>query len=101
MRLPAASVQRTAWLFTREHLSVTITVDDQCRDELLLIVCGPGVATATYDFRSMDALIAFAEAEERRLLDSGFQLQAVAERRSGADRREARRPGNPDRRRRS
>ena len=78
-----------------------MTVDDQCRDELLLIVCGPGVATATYDFRSMTALMTFAEAEERRLLDSGFQLQAVAERRSGADRREARRPGRDRRRPRS
>ena len=77
-----------------------MTVDDQPGDELLLVVRGPGVATATYDFAGMDALMAFADAEERRLLDSGFQLQAVAERRGGADRRQGDRSGSPDRRRR-
>jgi hypothetical protein len=88
-------------LFTRGHESVAITIDDHRRDEVLLIVRGPGVATATYDFADLAALMEFADAEERRLLDAGFQLQAVAERRNGADRREARRPASPERRRRS
>jgi hypothetical protein len=103
---PAA--QPTSWLFTRGDSSVRMTVDDQSPgalppgtdrdDPLVLIVRGPGTAVATYDFPDMKALMDFAALEERKLQTAGFQLQAIAERRS-ADRSDDTRSDRRDRRR--
>lgn len=90
-------VERTAWLYTRGEESVAATVDHAAGP--VLIVRGPGKATATHDFIDLNALMEFAEAEEQRLRDEGFQLQAVAERRTGQDRRQVSRPNSVDRRR--
>ena len=98
MTSPAAVVQRTAWLFTRGDVSVSMTVDTHA-DGAVLIVRGPGTAHASYDFIDLAQLAEFADAEEQRLHNEGFHLQAVAERRSGRDRRDASRPDQPDRRR--
>ena len=92
-------VQRTAWLYTRGDASVSMTVDDQSAAAAVLIVRGPGTAIATHDFPDLKALMEFAEQQERRLQDEGFHLQAIAERRTGRDRRGAARPDAVDRRR--
>jgi hypothetical protein len=68
------------------------------RGRLHLTVRGPGLAVADYDFGDSEELLAFANERERELVESGFQLQAIAERRS-LDRRG--RGGAPERRRRS
>ena len=92
-----AASHRTAWLFTRGDSSVTMTVSDDASG-IALVVRGPGAASATYPFTQMSALRTFAEAQEQKLFDEGFHLQAVAERRSGRDRRSASRSNLPDRR---
>jgi hypothetical protein len=61
-----------------------------------LVVLGPGAASATYRFTDMASLTAFADGQEQKLLDEGFHLQAVAERRTGRTAP----AGLPDRRRR-
>jgi hypothetical protein len=96
--LPVVSYRRSAWLFTRGEASVTMTVSEE-DGGLALVVRGPEAAGHTYRFNDMTALLTFASAHEQRLLEAGFQLQAVAERRTGTDRRQQRRPGEPDRRR--
>jgi hypothetical protein len=72
-----------------------------CEDDsgFALMMRGPGSEEATYKFARIDSLMTFAEAQEQKLLEAGFQLQAFAERRSGTDRRRETRPGAPDRRR--
>jgi len=95
--IEGAALHRTAWLFTRGDSSVTMSVSED-DSGIALVVLGPGADTATYRFTHENALTAFARAQEQKLLDEGFQLQAVAERRSG---RGGPRPGGPERRRRS
>jgi hypothetical protein len=92
-----ATTYRTAWLFTRGDSSVTMTVNRDGSD-LSLVILGPGAASATYRFTKMAALVPFAEAQEQKFLADGFHLQAVAERRSGRDRRP---PAGTSERRRS
>ena len=62
---------------------------------LALDVNGPETANASYQFTQMSALMAFAEAQQHKLLESGFQLHAVVDRRSGGDRQHT----GPERRR--
>jgi hypothetical protein len=69
------------------------------RNGLHLTVRGPGVAVASYDFQDRDRLLAFTREQELELMSAGFQLQAVAERRSGIDRRGSSRASSSDRRR--
>jgi hypothetical protein len=76
-----------------------MTVDEQ-EAPAVLVVRGPGTALATYEFPDLKALMEFATLQERRLHDEGFQLQAIAERRTGQDRRQTSRPDGVDRRRR-
>ena len=91
-------MQPTGWLFTRDNESVRMTVEDQ-PSGAALVVRGPGTASATYQFPSMDALMEFARLQEQELQRKGFHLQAIAERRVG-DRRTAPRPDGAERRRR-
>jgi hypothetical protein len=74
-----------------------MTVDDQ-DGRVTLAVRGPGVTTATYHFPDLQALMEFAQRQEQQLQDDGFQLQAIAERRTGRERRGAMRPDATDRR---
>ena len=89
------ATDRTAWLFTRGNASVTMTITAD-PSGIALIVLGPGDSSATYHFTQRSAVTAFAQAQEQKLIDEGFHLQAVAERRSG---RSEQREGAPDRRR--
>ena len=91
-------MQPTGWLFTRGNESVRMIVEDQ-PPGAALVVRGPGTASATYQFPTLDALMEFARLQEQQLQRDGFQLQAIAERRVG-DRRSEPRPDVPDRRRR-
>ena len=93
-----ADPQPTGWLFTRGDASVRMTVDEQALG-VVLIVRGPGTASAAYDFPDLHALMEFAALQEQQLQQEGFQLQAIAERRAG-DRRREPREGLADRRRR-
>ena len=91
-------LDRTTWLFTRDHESIYIQLE-RGDDGWRLVLHGPGEAWRAHDFSDSEALTTFYESFERDLLAAGFQLQAVAERRSGQDRRQAPRPGSADRRR--
>ena len=90
-------MQPTGWLFTRGNASVRMTVEDR-PPGAVLVVRGPGTATATYDFPALEALMEFAALQQQQLQQEGFQLQAVAERRVEGDRRGDARPGSSDRR---
>ena len=74
----------TAWLYTRGEASVHIEVT-QRRGTLHVTMSGPGHAVASYTFPDRASLLAFADTQQRELIEQGFQLQAVAERR-GSDR---------------
>ena len=94
----APATLRTAWLYTRGGQSVTMAVDENPLG-VSLIIRGPGPASTTYDFRDPAELDSFAQEMDRTFTGEGYQLQAVAERRSGTDRRQNRRTGTFDRRR--
>jgi hypothetical protein len=74
-----------------------MTVEDR-PPGAVLVVRGPGTATATYDFPTLEALMEFAALQEQQLHQEGFQLQAIAERRVEGDRRGEPRQGTSDRR---
>ena len=76
---------------------MTIRVRQDDSGGLALDINGPETASASYQFTHMSALMAFAEAQQQKLLESGFQLHAVVDRRgSGGERRPG---GGPERRR--
>ena len=79
-------VQRTASLYTKEGQAVRLEVQEG-PGVLRIIVYGPGNAYRTFDFPDGESLMEYQLTYERELLDGGFQLQARAERRSGAERR--------------
>jgi hypothetical protein len=89
---------QTAWLFTREHESVRVQVEDSPQG-YLLIVMGPGENSASYDFGDAAAVDEFRQNYERDLVSRGFRLQAVAERRRTDDRRQSSRTASRERRR--
>jgi hypothetical protein len=91
------TIQRTASLYTKDGQAVRLELQEG-PGLLRLIVYGPGNAYQPIDFSDRKALTAYQSTYERDLLDRGFQLQASAERRGGADRR-ARPRDNTERRR--
>ena len=76
----------TAWLFTRGESSVHMEAIERANG-VRLVVSGPGSALASHDFPDHEAMLAFTRERERALLADGFQLHAVAERRTGGGRR--------------
>lgn len=91
------TVQATASLYTKEGQAVRLEMQEG-PGLLRLIVDGPGNAYRPIDFPDRKSLTEYQLTYERELRDSGFQLQATAERRGGADRRGISR-GDTDRRR--
>ena len=91
------TVQRTALLYTKDDQAVRLEVH-QSSGVLRLIVFGPGNAHRAFDFPDGRSLTEYQVTFERGLVDNGFQLQAIAERRGGTERR-ARSRDNTDRRR--
>ena len=86
-----STMQRTAWLFTRDQESVRVELLDTLTG-VQLTIDGPGAASATHDFPAGTSMDSFRHDYEQKLLADGFTLQVVAERRTGA------RPAKPERR---
>jgi hypothetical protein len=93
-----STLRQTAWLFTRQDKSVRIEVQAGPA-EAVLLVSGPDSNADRHGFADIASLEVFREEFERDLVARGFRLQAVAERRSEADRRQAPRSSSSDRRR--
>lgn len=91
------AVQRTALLYTNNDQAVRLEVY-KSPATLRLLVFGPGREHRAFDFPDGKSLTEYLVKYERGLLDEGFHLQAVAERRGGGDRRTSPRNSN-DRRR--
>jgi hypothetical protein len=77
---------RTALLFTRGHESVHLEVQDG-RFGPQLLIRGPGSASRLCDFQDLGSLLEYQSSYEKELLDDGYRLCAIAERRSGEERR--------------
>ena len=90
-----STMERTAWLFTRDQQSVRIELR-ATTDGVQLLIEGPGPATSRHDFPAGTSVDGFREDYEQKLLDDGYKLQAVAERRGGVTGRS----GGDERRRR-
>jgi hypothetical protein len=88
------TMQRTAWLYTRNDESVRMELV-ATGEGVQLTIDGPGASRAAYDFPAGSSIDAFREEYEARLIADGYKLQAVAERRSNAASR-----GSGERRRR-
>ena len=96
-RTALLDTRRTALLYTKDEQAVRLEVHE-APVGVRLIVYGPGTAYRAVDFPDGTSLTTHQMAFERGLLDNGFRLQAIAERRGGVDRR-ARPHDNTDRRR--
>ena len=90
------TMERTAWLFTKERESVRFEIRDT-PEGVQLVIEGPGEELTSYDFPAGTAVEGFRREYEEKLLADGYRLQAVSERRVDADPRE---PGTERRRRR-
>ena len=88
-------MQRTAWLYTRPEESVRLELVATATG-LQLTIDGPGEARTSYDFPAGTAVDGFREEYEQKLVNDGFRLQAVAERRTSP---RPRAPGKERRRR--
>jgi len=80
------TVQRTALLYTKDEQAVRLEVLESPGVQRL-IVFGPGNEHRAFDFPDGKSLTEYQVTYERGLLDNGFHLQAIAERRAGANRR--------------
>ena len=74
-------MQQTAWLYTKNEQSVRLELVTTATG-VQLTIDGPGAAKASYDFPSGTAVDGFRHEYEQKLIDDGFKLQAVAERRT-------------------
>ena len=88
-------MQQTAWLFTKDEDSVRLELHSG-PDGVQLRIEGPGEALSSYDFPPGTAVESFRSDYEKRLLQDGYHLQAVSERRLDGKRRS---PGGERRRR--
>jgi hypothetical protein len=97
MSVSTAVLERTAWLFTRGDESVRIEMHPQAGG-IFVFIHGPGEASAQYTFTESNAVTIVIAERERTLLECGYHLQGVVERRSTGERRASPR-GVGDRRR--
>jgi hypothetical protein len=74
------TMERTASLFTRNDDSVRLEVR-KTPDGVQLIIDGPGEVSSHFDFPPGTAVDSFRREYEQKLLDDGYRLQVVAERR--------------------
>ena len=79
------TMERTASLFTRNDDSVRLEVRTSA-DGVQLVIEGPGEASTHFDFPPGTAVDSFRREFEQKLLDVGYRLQAVVERRVSANR---------------
>lgn len=75
------TMEQTAWLFTRNDDSVRLEVR-ATPEGVQLVIEGPGEATSRFDFPPETSVDAFRRDYEQKLLDEGYRLQVVAERRA-------------------
>jgi hypothetical protein len=66
-----------AWLFVRGEESIRLTTSPRGT----LLIFGPGDAHQSCDFTEAATLMQFVESYQQRLLDDGWVLAVVAERR--------------------
>ena len=66
-----------AWLFVRGEESIRLTTSPTGT----LLIFGPGDAQQSFDFTEATTLTQFLESYQQRLLDDGWVLAIVAERR--------------------
>jgi hypothetical protein len=93
-----STMERTAWLFTKDQQSVRMELRPTSHGMQLMIE-GPGSASSTHDFPAGASVERFRQDFERKLSEDGYRLQAVAERR-GDDRADPSAPAPTERRRR-
>jgi hypothetical protein len=72
------SMAQEGWLFVRDQESIWIT---QNLTSLTLVICGPGSQVAMYPLRSFAALNDALSAHVQRLIEAGWDLHPLAERR--------------------
>jgi hypothetical protein len=95
--LEGAPLRQTAWLFTRADESVHIEI--RAKDGgLRLVIAGPGHKSSTRDFPEISALEQYRDGLERDLIQNGFRLMAMTERRGSPSDDEERRSGTERRR---
>ena len=75
------SMERTAWLFTREQESVRLEVRST-GEGVQLVIEGPGERVSRYEFPAGTAVEGFRSDYEDRLIADGYRVQAVSERRA-------------------
>ena len=80
------TMQRTAWLFTKDGESVRLEIVDT-NEGVQLVIEGPSAHNHKYDFPAGTAMEGFRREYEDKLLADGYRLQAVAERRLDVERR--------------
>jgi hypothetical protein len=78
------TMERTASLFTRNDDSVRLELRTT-PDGVQLLIEGPGPASSRFDFPPGTAVDSFRREYEQQLLDDGYRLQVVAERRIPAE----------------
>jgi hypothetical protein len=87
------STTQTAWLYTKDQQSVRIELS-RTPAGVQLAIEGPGPASSSHDFPTGTSVERFRQEYERTLLEDGYKLQVVAERRGpreGSDGSERRR----------
>jgi len=89
----------TIWLFVRSNDSVRVIRAATPEGRARLLIYGPGNTHTTHEFDNVVACTTYEAALEKELVADGFTLEQFTDRRSGADRRTAPRPGGTDRRR--
>jgi UDP-glucuronate 4-epimerase len=83
------TMERTAWLFTKDEESVRLDVR-QTPAGVELVIEGPGATVNSFDFPAGTAVEGFRRDYEQKLLADGYRLQVVSERRSDESPREQR-----------
>ena len=75
------TMERTAWLFTRDEDSVRVEIRST-GEGVQLVIEGPGARISRYEFPAGTAVEGFRRDYEDKLLSDGYRLQAVSERRA-------------------
>jgi hypothetical protein len=75
------TMERTAWLFTKDEESVRVEIRST-GEGVQLVIEGPGARISRYEFPAGTAVEGFRSDYEDKLLSDGYRLQAVSERRA-------------------
>ena len=81
-----ATMERTAWLYTKGGESVRLEVRSHA-EGVQFIVDGPGAVLNTFDLPPGTTVASLREEYEKNLLEDGYRLQVVSERRVEGERR--------------